>query len=71
MFCRFSLGTPVSSTNKTDRHDITEILLNVALNTITQTLIVFILAIAFSVLLRFRVSGYPFGIFKLLFSFKI
>ena len=31
----FSLGTPVSSTNKTDRHDITEILLKVALNTIT------------------------------------
>jgi hypothetical protein len=27
---------PVSSTNKTDRHDIAEILLNVALNTITQ-----------------------------------
>jgi len=26
---------PVSSTNKTDRHDITEILLKVALNTIT------------------------------------
>ena len=34
----FSLGTPVSSTNKTDRHDITEILLNVALNTITLPL---------------------------------
>ena len=31
----FSLGTLVSSTNKTDRHDITEILLKVALNTIT------------------------------------
>ena len=30
----FSLGTPVSSTNKTDRNDITEILLKVALNTI-------------------------------------
>ena len=30
----FSLGTLVSSTNKTDRHDITEILLKVALNTI-------------------------------------
>ena len=30
-------GTPVSSTNKTDRHDITEILLKVALNTITIT----------------------------------
>ena len=33
----FSLGTPVSATNKTDRHDITEILLKVAFNTITQT----------------------------------
>jgi hypothetical protein len=31
----FSLGIPVSSTNKTDHHDITEILLKVALNTIT------------------------------------
>ena len=34
---RFSPGTPVSSTNKTDRHNITEILLKVALNTITLT----------------------------------
>jgi hypothetical protein len=33
----FSPGTPVSYTNKTDRHDITEILLKVALNTIKQT----------------------------------
>jgi len=31
----FSPGTPVSSTNKTDHHDITEILLKVELNTIT------------------------------------
>jgi hypothetical protein len=30
----FSPGTPVSSTNKTDHHNITEILLKVALNTI-------------------------------------
>ena len=30
----FSPGTPISSTNKTDRHDITEILLKVTLNTI-------------------------------------
>ena len=30
----FSSGTLVSSTNKTDRHDITEILLKVAINTI-------------------------------------
>jgi hypothetical protein len=34
----FSLGTPVSSTNKTDCHDIAEILLKVVLNTITLTL---------------------------------
>jgi len=32
---KFSLGTLVSSTNKTDRHDITEILLKVTVNTIT------------------------------------
>jgi hypothetical protein len=32
----FSPGSPVSSTNKTDRYDITEILLKVALNTIKQ-----------------------------------
>jgi hypothetical protein len=30
----FSPGTPVSSTDKTDRHDVTEILLKVALNTL-------------------------------------
>ena len=36
--CRwFSPGTLVSSTNKTDRHDITEILLKVVLTTITLT----------------------------------
>jgi len=34
----FSPGSPVSSTNKTDRHDITEILLKMALNTITLAL---------------------------------
>jgi hypothetical protein len=33
----FSPGTPVSSTNRTDRHAIAEILLKVALNTITPT----------------------------------
>jgi hypothetical protein len=32
----FSLDTLVSATNKTDSHDLTEILLKVALNTITQ-----------------------------------
>ena len=34
----FSLGTPVSSTKKTDCHDITEILLKVRLNTKILTL---------------------------------
>ena len=33
----FSPGTPASSTTKTDCYDITEILLNVAFNTITNT----------------------------------
>ena len=33
----FSPGPPVSITNKTDRHDIAEILLKVALNTTNQT----------------------------------
>jgi hypothetical protein len=32
----FSPGNPVSSSNKTDRHDITEMLLKVALNTIIK-----------------------------------
>jgi len=35
----FSPCTPVSSTNKIDRHDITKILLKVALNTTTLTLL--------------------------------
>ena len=34
----FFPGTPVSSTNKTDHHDITEILLTVALNTMKSSL---------------------------------
>jgi hypothetical protein len=33
----FSPCSPVSSTNKTDRHDITEILLKVEFHTITKT----------------------------------
>jgi hypothetical protein len=36
---RFSLGTPGSSSNKPHRHDITEILLEVTLNTILPILI--------------------------------
>jgi len=37
----FSPGTPASSTTKTGRHDIAEILLKVALNTINQSIIYF------------------------------
>ena len=57
----FSPEPPVSSTNKTDRHDTTEILLKVALTTITLTPIH-----ALSVHHRLAVSDYPFGIRKLL-----
>ena len=48
------LFSPVSSTNKTDRHDITEILLKVALNTIKKTnkQILFIYFFSSSVLLN-------------------
>ena len=34
----YSLGTPLSSTNKTDCHDVTEILMKVALNTMKLNL---------------------------------
>jgi len=38
----FSPDTPVSSTNKTDHHDIIEILLKVAFNTINPTRTIFV-----------------------------
>jgi hypothetical protein len=44
----FSPGTPASSTTKTGRHDIAEILLKVALNTINQ--------INQSILLKFNLN---------------
>jgi len=46
---RFSPGSPVFFTNKTDRHDITEILLKVALITITLTLMAYLDYILFPV----------------------
>ena len=48
----FSPGTPVSSTNKTDHHDIPEILLKVALNTKPSSPYVYIL---FMFLCKFRI----------------
>jgi hypothetical protein len=41
----FSLGTPASSTNKIDRHDIAEILLKVALTTKNQSINLIFLSI--------------------------
>jgi hypothetical protein len=74
----FYPGTPVSSTNKTDLHDIAEILLKVALNTITPTLIKtkhtiwyghtsFSLGHCIFCPLPFMTSDYPFGIFNIFF----
>jgi hypothetical protein len=52
----FSPGTSVSSTNKTDHHDITEILLKVALNTINVTInsILHIMIIHISIIYTFK-----------------
>jgi len=52
----FSPGTPASSTTKTSRHDIAEILLKVALNAKNQIQIQihFLLAIVLSVLFYLR-----------------
>jgi hypothetical protein len=38
----YSPGPPISSTNKTDHHDITEILLEVALNTLTLYIYIYV-----------------------------
>jgi type II secretory pathway component HofQ len=50
-------ATPVSSTNKTDRHDITEILLKVALNTINQTKPIFIKMKIIDILSIMQIKG--------------
>ena len=71
----FSSCTLVSSTNKTERHNINEILLNAVLNTILLSLPLLderqykikktLLTLVLSNLLRFTTSDYPFGIFKI------
>jgi hypothetical protein len=59
------LGTPVYSTNKTDRHDITEILLKVVLSTINQTNQNYIDGVMVSVLTSIVVDyGYSIGRYK-------
>ena len=62
------VDTPVSSTNKTDHRDITEILLNVVVNTITLTILIVvenIFVIIFIVLVTIDL------IECILFSFKL
>ena len=53
----FSPGSPISSTNKTDRHDITEILLKVALNTIKQTITEIDLFLFFQIVKNFNIKS--------------
>ena len=57
--CLISPGTPISST-KTNCHDIAEILLKVALNTITLTLVIHC-SLSFHILIFFAAS---FGLFE-------
>ena len=53
----FSPGIPVSSTNKTDRNDITQLLLEVALNTINQQTNLYLYIIIYSLLLYTRIKS--------------
>ena len=50
----FSPGIPVSSNNKTDRHDIAEMLWKVMLNTITLTLLSAVTHQEYWIILTFR-----------------
>ena len=58
-------GTPVSSTNKNDRHDITEILLTVALNTINLTYMMYILLLTYFCIV-WLTNCIPFPIFDII-----
>jgi len=72
------LRPPVSSTNKADRHDITEILLKVAFNTINQPFVYFsycffpffVLFFVLSVLLTFFSNCFKFLFFNILKNFN-
>ena len=76
----FSPGTPVSSTNKSNHHDITEMLLKVALKTIhlnVNTMIWTIYPYMFDLFETVSISElkwasyYPFGIFTLFFHMLV
>jgi hypothetical protein len=59
----FSPGTPVPYTNKTDHHDITEIVLIVTINTINQTITLLICFEIFTIS-SFELATYCIGICK-------
>ena len=74
--CRwFSSGTPASSTTKTGRHDIVEILLKVAINIINKVksnytlnssgTILYVVCNRLVVVLKYARNGYPFVIYIL------
>jgi len=57
--CRwFYPGTPVSSTNKTDRHDIIELLLKMTLNTITLFVTAFLLNLILQKIILHRIVSH-------------
>jgi hypothetical protein len=66
----FSPGTPISSTNKTDSHDISEILLKVALNTIIQTKPVMLQLVIYHILIK-HLTPYISALVKQLLSYLI
>ena len=62
----YSPSPPMYSTNKTDRHDITEALLKVALNTISLTLILKVKNVSLKIIFQtdqFHGSYVPFETF--------
>jgi hypothetical protein len=63
----FSLGPPVSSTNKTDCHDITEIWLKVALNTIKQKSLLVHSNVVWCIFMSFGI--YNQYLFKILYTY--
>jgi hypothetical protein len=73
----FSPDTPASSTNKIDHHDITEILLKMALNTITvthswnQNWPVFLWSLPFCINFYFRWTIFLLRCIMFLFSWKL
>ena len=67
----FSPGTPVSSTNKTDPLDITEILLKVVLNTINLTCYTLVVLTCTVSTCMYNFNSYPFIFCYVFFTFNV